>query len=178
MISGALLPRTRLRSAGEGTDAAWRGAGSEPCRSLRCSPVPLAGPVRTTGSPSAPAAALGTTLTPTKGMSGCWGNATLRNAYLGPILSAGQGAQVGTREQGAMGTGAPRRPHHLPRFSPECWQQGAGNPFLSLQREGHSAHEPRCLPKPSPCALCPHTGTGQKGRSHALHSSARERALI
>lgn len=105
--------------------------------------------------------------TPTKGVRGRW-----RTPLLGPVLSVGRGARGWDQTARGGGHWGPTAAAHT---LPECRQQGAGSPFLSTRR----ALSSRALLPPQTVALCPlpTRDTGQKGRSHALHSSARERAL-
>lgn len=152
MTSGAPLPGTRLRPVGDSMTRPGEEQGPGRCDAHQCrwpgQCEPRARRLRLlllSGRPDT-----------NEGRARTLADAGERRSW---ALSSvwGGGPEAGTRLPGAVGTGAPRQPHT------PCQSAGSkGLGALFFQREGRSAHEPCCLPKPSPCALCPHTTRARK----------------
>lgn len=97
---------------------------------------------------------------------------TLANAAPGPCPQCGAGGpRLGPDCQGRWALGPHGSRTHLARvLAARGWE-----PF-SFNEKGAQLTSPAASPTVALRPLPPHD-TGQKGRSHALHSSARERAL-
>lgn len=163
MTSGAPLPGTRLRPVGDSMTRPGEEQGPGRCDAHQC---------RWPGRCEPRARRLRLLLLSGRPDTNEGRARTLANAAPGPCPQCGAGGpRPGPDCQGRRALGPHGSRTHLARG----WQQGAGSPFLSMRR----ALSSRALLPPQTVALrpLPPHDTGQKGRSHALHSSARERAL-